>query len=74
MRVSKIICVALRVFIHCARNGKKLQTVRPQGATRGVGLVGILISGNAYRVWKIMKIIVALSRALTIAWKKFGKV
>ena len=31
--------VALRVFIHCARNGKKLQTVRPQRATRGVGLL-----------------------------------
>ena len=39
--------VALRVFIHCARNGKKLQIVRPQRATIGVGLVGILISGNA---------------------------
>ena len=68
------LCVVLRVFIHCVRNGNKLQIVRPQGAARGVGLVGILISGNAYRVRKITKIIVSLSCALMIAWKKFGKV
>ena len=31
---------------------EKIQTVRPQGAARVVSLVGILITGNAYRVRK----------------------
>jgi hypothetical protein len=61
-------------FHSLSEKWEKLQTVWPQGVVRGVGLVGILISGNAYRVRKITKIIVSLWRALTIAWKKFGKV
>ena len=40
-------CVALRVFIHCPRNGEKFQTFQPRGAATGVGLVGILITGNS---------------------------
>jgi len=41
------LCVALRVFIYCLRNGEKFQTFWPRGAATGVGLVGILITGNS---------------------------
>ena len=37
-------------FHSLSEKREKLQTVRPQGAARGVGLVGILITGNAYRI------------------------
>jgi hypothetical protein len=46
------LCVALRVFIHCPRNWKNFQTFRMRDAATGVGVVGILITGNADGVRK----------------------
>ena len=43
----QIICVSLCEFSFvCSRSGEKFQTFRPRGAATGVGLVGILITGN----------------------------
>ena len=41
------LCVPLRVFSHCPINGKNFQIFRLRDAAAGVGLVGILITGNA---------------------------
>ncbi len=44
----QIICASLCEFSSvCSRSGEKFQTFRPQGAATGVGLVGILITGNS---------------------------
>ena len=43
-----IICASLCEFSSvCSRSGEKFQTFRPRGAATGVGLVGILITGNS---------------------------
>ena len=49
------LCVTLRVFIHCPRNWKIFQTFQMQDAATGVGLVGILITGNADAIRKSRK-------------------
>ena len=44
----QIICASLCEFSSvCSRSGEKFQTFRPRGAATGVGLVGILITGNS---------------------------
>ena len=68
-------CVALRVFIHCPRSGEKFQTFWPRGAATGVGLVGILITGNSDGVQTSSKSVCArglLSRPWGIFFVKFG--
>ena len=44
----QIICALLCEFSSvCSRSGEKFQTFRPRGAAIGIGLVGILITGNS---------------------------
>ena len=44
----QIICASLCEFSSvCSRSGEKFQTFRSRGAATGVGLVGILITGNS---------------------------
>ena len=44
----QIICASLCEFSSiCLRSGEKFQTFRSRGAATGVGLVGILITGNS---------------------------
>ena len=44
----QIICASLCEFACvCSRSEEKFQTLWPRGAATGVGLVGILITGNS---------------------------
>jgi hypothetical protein len=69
------LCVALHVFIHCPRNGKNFQTFWLRDVATGVGLVGILITGNADGVRKSRKLVChhgMLSRPRGKILVKFG--
>ena len=62
-------------FHSCPRNGKNFQTFRMRDAAIDVGLVGILITGNADGVQKSRKSVChhgILSRPLGIFLVKFG--
>ena len=63
------------VFIHLFENGEKFQTFRPRGAETGVGLLGILITGNSDGVRTSSKSMCAcgvLSRPCGKKLVKFG--
>ena len=72
----QIICASLCEFSSvCSRSGEKFQTFRPRGAATGVGLVGILITGNSDGVWTSSKLMCArgvLSQPCGKILVKFG--
>ena len=75
-KVVQIICASLCEFSSiCSRSGEKFQTFRPRGAATGVGLVGILITGNSNGVRTSSKSMCArgvLSRPRGKKLVKFG--
>ena len=46
-RCTDHLCTLCEFSSVCSRSGEKFQTFRPRGAATGVGLVGILITGNS---------------------------
>ena len=72
----QIICASLCEFSSvCSRSMEKFQTFRPRGAATGVGLVGILITGNSDGVRTSSKSVCArdvLSRPRGNFLVKFG--
>ena len=72
----QVICASLCEFSSvCLRSREKFQTFRPRGAATGVGLVGILITGNSDGVQTSSKSMCArgvLSRPRGKKLVKFG--